>query len=69
MADAADLAADREQQFRDIALAKARTTIATLPPCGQCYNCLSSLPAGVKFCDCDCRNDYQARRSVEARRG
>jgi len=69
MADVIDIACDCEQLDRDLALASARRSEPQLPAVGQCYNCLERLPDGVRFCDCDCRNDYANRKHCEALRG
>ena len=69
MCDIIDRASEREQYDRDLAIANAAQHAPTLPACGQCYNCLTELPEGVRFCDSDCRNDYANRKAAEARRG
>ena len=28
---------------------------------GRCFNCGSIVPPGHKFCDADCRDDYEKR--------
>jgi len=38
----------------------------TLPATGDCYNCGASVPSGHRFCDVDCRDDYD--RQIAARR-
>lgn len=68
MADVIDFACEREQLDRDLAIASALHSEPPLPAVGQCYNCLSPLPDGVRFCDCDCRNDYANRKRCEALR-
>ena len=34
--------------------------------CGDCHNCGASVPDGWRFCDSDCRDDYE--REIAARR-
>lgn len=63
--DFADIAAEREALDRDIALRAAHSHAPDLPATGYCHNCDASLPHGVRFCDCDCRNDYDARKRAE----
>ena len=68
MSDLIDCACEREQHDRDLCLAAALKQQHTLPYIGQCYNCEATLPEGVRFCDCDCRNDYTNRKRCEALR-
>lgn len=70
MADEIDMACDREQRDRDLAIAAARSRseVMDIPAVGVCYNCESSVPPGLRYCDKDCRDDWAARRSAEARR-
>jgi len=65
--DIMDRAADREQMDRDLAIAAAHHHAPDIPAIGICYNCEASLPEGVRFCDCDCRNDYEKRKDAERR--
>lgn len=67
--DIIDQAAEREQMDRDLALAAARNHAPALVPCGVCFNCEASVPAGADFCDSDCRDDYERRKAAEVRRG
>lgn len=58
MADFADVAAEREQLDTARAINAAR-----------CYNCDAPVGAGLVFCDADCRDDWQARKRLEAVHG
>jgi len=59
-ADAADLTINQ-------ALAAAmRRRHATLPAVGQCYSCAEPVDDGARFCDADCRQDWE--RAERARR-
>lgn len=71
MADEIDRACEREQLDRERAIAAALSAAAApvLPACGVCYNCESSVPAGMRFCDADCLKDWQDRKNAEVRRG
>ena len=69
MADDIDRAQEREQIDRDAAINAAAHTEPVLLACGQCYNCQSSVPEGVRFCDADCRTDWDDRKNAEVRRG
>lgn len=64
MADLADMASEREQLDTARALAAARRHVPDAPkPCGVCHNCAEPIE-GAAFCDRDCRDDWQARRSA-----
>ena len=69
--DDIDRAQEREQQDRDRAIAAAHcsATAPALPAVGECYNCQSSVPTGLRFCDKPCADDYTARKNAEVRRG
>lgn len=70
MADIADIAALREQEFLEDALAELLLhSPKMLLPVGVCYNCHDHIPPGLRFCDKDCREDYDARLRAEKRRG
>ena len=59
-ADAADLTV--EQHIKD-ALTRRR---ATLPAVGTCYSCAEPVADGARFCDAECREDFE--RAERARR-
>ena len=59
-ADAADLT---QEQALTAAL---RRRHATLPAVGQCYSCAEPVDDGARFCDADCRQDWE--RAERARR-
>lgn len=71
MADDIDRAQEREQLDRAAAIAAASSasSLPLLPACGECYNCESSVPPGLRFCDADCRKDWELRKNSEVRRG
>lgn len=62
MSDFADLASEREELDRDLALKAAHNHAPALSATGYCHNCEAPLPEGLRFCDCDCRNDYDSRQ-------
>lgn len=68
MSDVIDMACDREQEDRARAIAQALNHDDALPAIGSCYNCEAQLPKGLRFCDCDCRDDYATRKRCEALR-
>jgi RNA polymerase-binding transcription factor DksA len=51
---------EREMQAR---LSARR--LAELQPCGSCYNCGEDIAPGRKFCDIECREDYDHRITRE----
>ena len=71
MADEIDRACEREQRDREAAIAHVLRSAAStlLPACGECYNCMSHVPPGLRFCDKDCADDHASRRNSEVRRG
>lgn len=67
--DVSDRATAQEEEMRERGIAELRSSEQQLPAVGCCYNCGSSVPAGARFCDADCRDDWQKRRDAEIRRG
>lgn len=57
MADFADISAAREELDRSLAL-KVRAPEVPIAT-GQCLSCEKPLPDGVRWCDADCRDDWQ----------
>lgn len=54
-----DKAAAIEELDRDLALKMRRPTGPA--SCGYCLNCELPLLGGARWCDDDCRDDWQAR--------
>ena len=69
MSDVIDMACEREQRDRELAIENATRSTPALPPTGLCYYCYAEVPEGARFCDADCRDDLSALKSAEARRG
>lgn len=46
------------QAVEAVKLAAAAPKLAAI---GECHNCGEPLSAGERFCDADCRDDYQHR--------
>jgi hypothetical protein len=67
--DDADRAADREDIARDAAVAAIRQRIEGMPSLGYCYYCGEALRAGKRFCDSDCRDDYDRQEQHRKRSG
>ena len=68
--DAIDRGCDREEEMRADAIADASRAAAGLPDIGQCHNCGAVTIATHRFCDRDCRDDYERRaKAYGVRRG
>lgn len=64
--DWSDQATRQEELLREVALKRAANHALPLPATGVCHWCDALLPEGVRFCDRDCRDDWErsARRSA-----
>ena len=62
MADIVDLGNDRAEEMLQDALNTRKRE--HLPPKGRCYNCDESVPVPHRFCDADCRDDWEKRNKV-----
>jgi hypothetical protein len=61
--DEIDRAQERTDQFIANALHQ-RALAPVLPePTGYCFNCQEPVHVGERYCDCDCRDDWQHRMS------
>lgn len=69
MSDVFDQASEREDRDRQAAIDHQRRTAESLPYVGVCYYCGSSTVTGVRFCDADCRDDYQREKDLQRRAG
>lgn len=59
MADDADLTDARIEREMTMRLAELRRQKEALPYSGQCYWCGESLPPPKRWCDADCRGDWE----------
>jgi hypothetical protein len=59
MADEIDRANDRAQQFNEQSILAAIASAHPLQPIGTCYNCDDAVSEGLRFCDAECRDDWQ----------
>lgn len=59
--DIFDQASAVEQMHRDIALQNVRRGPA-IAETGFCLNCETQVPAGHRWCDADCRDDWERAR-------
>jgi hypothetical protein len=67
--DDADRAADREDIAREAAVAAIRRRIEAMPSLGHCYYCGEALRPAKRFCDSDCRDDYERQEKMKALNG
>lgn len=65
--DEGDYAAAAEQRDRDRALAARKPEPQLLAAIGGCYNCSAIVPPGVRWCDSDCRTDWEHRQARSGR--
>jgi len=70
MSDEIDQGCENEQRDRDlcIAVARMKSDRREIPANETCHNCLSVLPAGLRYCDKDCSDDHRDRLAAEKRR-
>lgn len=61
MADDIDIAQENQQRLHDARINQARSRAGQLEvkATGYCLNCDEPLASGLRFCDADCRDDYQ----------
>lgn len=62
MADIVDDASEREEELRAKALAVRKP--AGPPACGICYNCDVKVASGERWCDLDCKKDWERLQEV-----
>ena len=58
--DPSDRATQREQEMLSDALENVACR-PSLPYTGHCHNCGDITGGGRRFCDADCRDDYEKR--------
>lgn len=66
MPDIIDIASEREELFRERAIAEARRRYRPMPITGRCYHC-EEKTAG-NFCCPECRDDWGKRQYAERQR-
>ena len=66
MSDEIDMAAAQEEAYRAAALNRRH---ASLPSVGQCYACGEPLEGSLRFCDTDCRDDWERTEAARMRGG
>lgn len=73
MADEADLANECVAQDLERAMRKQRMEAAALAAAlqrrsGRCLNCEEDVEPGKRFCDEDCKEDFEKRENAAVRR-
>lgn len=63
MTDIIDQANDLIEREMQARLASRRNTM--LPPTGECYNCAEPVIENRRFCDAECRDEYDRRARRE----
>jgi len=67
--DIYERATEREEFYRHIAMMKHAAQEPALPATGACHWCDALVPAGVRWCDTDCREDLQREQDARRRGG
>lgn len=67
MTDEIDIASDREQMARDAAIKNASTFNSGLKACGKCLNCGEEIASELRWCDAECRTDFEYRNEEPSR--
>ena len=66
MSDEIDIASVQEEAYRAAALNRR---YASLPSVGQCYSCGEPVEGRLRFCDTDCRDDWEKDEAARRRGG
>lgn len=61
--DEIDKANERAQELLEESLAKRKEQGP--PPCGFCCFCQAPVPKGHRWCDIDCRQDWEREQQVK----
>ena len=64
MADIADITTARQELEEEI-LRQYKRVEGGPAPIGRCHNCDEPLEGDDRFCDADCRGDWQARQNMK----
>lgn len=67
MTDIIDYASDREQLDRDRAIDAARSTHPVAKATGRCLWCNTELTYGKRWCDAECREDWELNQESSRR--
>lgn len=66
MSDEIDIASVQEEAYRAAALNRRH---ASLPAIGQCYSCGGPVEGRLRFCNLDCRDDWEKDEAARRRGG
>lgn len=71
MPDDIDRAQERDQQFQADSEIDRRYRAAqnVLPATGYCLFCTAPLPGAMRFCNADCRDDWDHEMTLKRRQG
>lgn len=59
MSNDADEAQRVSELFDSLAIAQARKVVQTAASTGRCLYCSTPVAAEARFCDADCRDDFE----------
>ena len=68
MTDEFDKASELEEYQREMAIKRSRVT-QSMPDIGVCYYCNEYTPPGIRFCDSECRDGFEAELAAKKRNG
>lgn len=67
MTDIFDRASEREQLERDLAISSARKQGTAVNSTGHCLWCNAELATGRRWCDAECREDWELEQASRKR--
>ncbi|WP_345857470.1 DUF2116 family Zn-ribbon domain-containing protein [Shewanella algae] len=67
MSNEADEAQRVSELFDNLAIAQARKPVQTAASTGRCLYCSAPVAAEARFCDADCRDDFERLQQLKAR--
>ncbi len=62
-----DIATELEIIHREESIERKRTAERVLAPIGRCYACQKAFDDERRFCDAECRDDYEFFKSADRR--
>ena len=67
--DFADNASQQEELMREVALRRAANHAPDLPSVGVCYWCNEEVEPPRRFCNVECRDQFEIRQRTDAING
>lgn len=61
--------AQHQEELQRAILLKNASVGPSLPATGECHNCRASVAPGARFCDADCRDDWENEQAARQRAG